>query len=136
MQEEVFALLGYKNISRTPCRLEVLKILLESGSALSEAEIRAQLPQHFDRTTIYRTLKSFLEQDVIHSIALEGGDVRYAVTRNKERQSEQFHAHFYCDSCSSVYCLSRASFEPPEMPEGFVARGYDLLVNGTCSRCN
>ncbi len=136
MQEEVFALLGDKNLSRTPCRVEMLKILLESGSALPETEIRSKLPQHFDRTTVYRTLRSFLEQDVIHSIPLEGGDVRYAVTRNKERKSSQFHAHFYCESCSSVYCLSRARFEPPEMPEGFVAAGYDVLVNGKCRKCN
>ncbi|TVQ09780.1 MAG: transcriptional repressor [Bacteroidetes bacterium] len=136
MQEEAFVLLGNKNLSRTPCRVEMLKVLLDSGSALSDAEIRSKLPQHFDRTTIYRTLRSFLEQDVIHSIALEGGDVRYAVTRHKDQNSRQFHAHFFCDSCSGVYCLSRASFVPPEMPDGFVASGYDVLVNGKCRNCN
>ncbi len=136
MQEEILTLLGNKNLSRTPCRVEILKTLLGAGSALSEAEIRNQLSYNFDRTTIYRTLRSFLDQDVIHSISLEGGDVRYAITRSKERHAEQFHAHFYCDECSSVYCLSRPEFVPPVLPEGFAASSYDLLVNGRCKKCN
>jgi Fur family transcriptional regulator, ferric uptake regulator len=135
MKEEVNALLGNKNMSRTPCRVEILKTLLESGSALSESEIRNKLSYTFDRTTIYRTLRSFLEQDVIHSISLEGGDVRYAITRVRESHTGNYHSHFYCDECNNVYCLSRPEFHPPDLPEGFVASGYDLIVNGRCAKC-
>lgn len=136
MIDEANALLGNKNLSRTPCRVDVLRTLLESGSALSETEIRNKLSYTFDRTTIYRTLRSFLDQDVIHSIALEGGDVRYAITRHKHKSKEHFHAHFYCDGCNNVYCLPRPEFTPPVLPEGFLASGYDLIINGRCKGCN
>jgi Fur family ferric uptake transcriptional regulator len=135
MKEEAQALLGEKNLSRTPCRIEILRSLLESGSALSESELRHKLSSSFDRTTIYRTLRSFLEQDVIHSISLEGGEVRYAITRTRESHTGNFHSHFYCDECNNVYCLSRPEFQPPDLPEGFVASGYDLIINGRCAKC-
>jgi Fur family transcriptional regulator, ferric uptake regulator len=136
MQDEVFTLLGEKNLSRTPCRVGVLKTLLESGSALSETEIRNKLSYGFDRTTIYRTLRSFLDQEVIHSIALEGGEVRYAITLNKQGITRHFHAHFFCGSCNNVYCLPKPEFTPPQMPEGFQASDYDLIINGRCKNCN
>lgn len=136
MIEEAYALLGDKNLSKTPCRVEILKTLLASGSALSESEIRNHLSSNFDRTTIYRTLRSFLDQDVIHSISLDGGEVRYAITRKKEHHAEHFHAHFYCDECNNVYCLSKPEFTPPKLPDGFSATSYDLLINGRCNRCN
>jgi Fur family transcriptional regulator, ferric uptake regulator len=136
MKDEAYALLGNKNLSRTPCRVDVLKTLLESGSALSETEIRSKLSYAFDRTTIYRTLRSFLDQDVIHSISLDGGDVRYAITHNKPKSSGRFHAHFFCDGCNNVYCLPKPEFKPPVLPDGFSASGYDLIINGRCKQCN
>jgi Fur family transcriptional regulator, ferric uptake regulator len=136
MKDQAFSLLGDKNLSRTPCRVGVIRTLLESGSALSETEIRNKLAYNFDRTTIYRTIRSFLEQGVIHSIALEGGEIRYAITHNREEISPNFHAHFFCDGCNNVYCLPKPGFSPPVLPEGFVAGGYDLVINGQCSKCS
>jgi Fur family transcriptional regulator, ferric uptake regulator len=136
MKDDAFTLLGNKNLSRTPCRVGILKTLLESGSALSENDIRNKLSYNFDRTTIYRTLRSFLEQGVIHSIALEGGEIRYAVTLGKTEVSPNFHVHFFCDRCNNVYCLPRPVFTPPALPEGFNASGFDLVINGKCNKCN
>ncbi len=136
MKDEVYTLLGNKNLSKTPCRVEILNTLIEAGTALSENDIRNKLSYNFDRTTIYRTIKSFLDQDVIHSISLDNGEVRYAITRTREKHIEHFHAHFYCDGCTNVYCLPRPEFIPPQLPEGFVASGFDLLINGKCKNCH
>lgn len=136
MNEDVYALLGTKNLSRTPCRVDILRTLMESGSALSETEIRNKLSHSFDRTTIYRTLRSFLVQDVIHSISLEGGEVRYAISQPKQKSSGTFHVHFFCDGCNNVYCLPNPEFNPPVLPAGFSASGYDLIINGKCKVCN
>jgi Fur family transcriptional regulator, ferric uptake regulator len=136
MKDQAYTLLGNKNLSRTPCRVGVLKTLLESGSALSETEIRNNLSYNFDRTTIYRTLRSFLEQGVIHSIALDGGEMRYAITLSREESQPNFHAHFFCDGCNNVYCLPRPAFNPPLLPDGFMASGFDLVINGRCNKCS
>lgn len=136
IEQKAHTLLESKKMSRTPFRVEVLKALLEADSALSEAEIREKVSVSFDRTTLYRTLKIFLDQDVIHSITLEGGELRYALTQHREQSNSPYHTHFYCDICNGVYCLSRCEFTPPELPPGFRAKGFDLLVNGVCSKCS
>lgn len=133
---DILALLEENNLSRTPCRVEILKTLLETGSALSEPEIRDRLGYNYDRTTVYRTLKSFLSQNVIHSISLEGGEVRYALTPQHDRPHPgSHHVHFYCNHCNGVFCISHKAFETPPLPQDFEPESFDLLVHGKCKNC-
>lgn len=132
---EIFALLEKNKLSRTPCRIEILKTLKQSGSALSESEIREKIGDHYDRTTVYRTLRNFLKQDVVHSISLDGGEVRYALTPHKGMAHSSHHVHFFCNDCSGVFCISHQAFVTPELPEGFNAESFDLLIQGSCGKC-
>lgn len=133
--KEIQAILEENKLSRTPCRIEILKALKQAGSALSEQEIREKIGEHFDRTTVYRSLRSFLKQEVIHSIALDGGEIRYALSPQKEVASSSHHVHFFCNDCSGVFCISHQVFETPGLPEGFLASSFDLLVHGRCKNC-
>jgi Fur family transcriptional regulator, ferric uptake regulator len=132
---EIFSLLEKNKLSRTPCRIEILSTLQQSGSALSEAEIREKIGDHYDRTTVYRTLRNFLKQDVIHSISLDGGEVRYALTPQKDMAHSSHHVHFFCTDCSGVFCISHQAFHTPELPAGFKAESFDLLIQGSCRKC-
>lgn len=132
--KEIHKLLDASNLSKTPCRIEVLKTLLNSNAALSDSEIRQNLEDQYDRTTIYRTLKNFLNQDVIHSITLENGEVRYALTHQNQKKNTN-HIHFYCNHCNSVYCISPRQFSFPELPQGFSPDSFDLLIHGQCNKC-
>lgn len=132
---DIYALLEENNLSRTPCRVEILKTLSQAGSALSESEIRDKLGYNYDRTTVYRTLRNFLNQNVIHSISLEGGEVRYAMTPHKDKPHGSHHVHFYCNQCSGVYCISHKPFDTPRLPAGFSPENFDLLVHGKCKNC-
>ena len=134
--KEIFALLEKNKLSRTPCRIEIIKALQKSGSALSEPEIREKISEQFDRTTVYRSLRSFLRQDVIHSITLDGGEVRYALSPKKEVAYSNHHVHFFCNDCNGVFCISHQAFVTPELPKGFEATNFDLLVHGKCRNCN
>ncbi len=130
------SLLGKKNLAKTPCRVEILRTLISAGSALSENEIRQTLKQDFDRTTVYRTLRSFLSQGIIHSIVIEGHDIRYAITKASDCRSGNVHVHFHCNLCTGVYCIHGNNFVKPAIPDKFLAENYDLIINGTCSKCN
>ncbi|MDX9942741.1 MAG: transcriptional repressor [Bacteroidales bacterium] len=133
--KEIYALLEGNRLSRTPCRIEILKALRQADSALSEPEIREKIGEHFDRTTVYRSLRSFLKLDVIHSIALDGGELRYALSPEKELADSSHHVHFFCNDCSGVFCISHQAFETPVLPDGFEATNFDLLVHGRCKNC-
>jgi Fur family transcriptional regulator, ferric uptake regulator len=133
---EVNELLDSKNLSRTPCRVEILKVLIDSETALSEPEIREQLAYNYDRTTVYRTLRSFVSQDVIHSISVEGKEVRYAITHSDHQATSPYHVHFSCNHCRGVYCISHEVYEVPEIPPGYKPVSYDLMIHGMCDKCN
>jgi Fur family transcriptional regulator, ferric uptake regulator len=133
---DVDELLENKNLSRTPCRVEILKVLKGSDSALTEPEIREQLAYNFDRTTVYRTLRSFLIQDVIHSISVEGKEVKYAINHLHETATSNYHVHFSCNHCKGVYCISHEAFEIPQIPEKYLPLSYDLLIHGLCNKCD
>lgn len=129
-------LLAKKKLARTPCRVEVLKTLLTSDTALSEQEIRERLAFEFDRTTVYRTLRNFLSLDIIHSVAVENNNLRYAITKQENCCSQNINIHFYCSHCGGVYCMERKNFLPPPLPEKFVVHHYELLINGMCDKCH
>ncbi len=123
-------------MAKTPCRVDVLRILSSEGSALSEVEIRQRLSFEYDRATLFRTLRSFVQAGIIHSITVEGKDVRYALSVGEETRMRQFHAHFYCRNCHKVYCLCDISFREPVLPLGFKIDNYDLIINGECNNCS
>ena len=133
---EIYSLLEKTKLSRTPCRIEILKTLKQAGSALSESEIRERIGEQYDRTTVYRTLRSFLRENVIHSIPLDGGEVRYAISPHHEAMQSKHHVHFFCNECKSVYCISHKAFATPGLSVGFVAESFDLLIQGSCKKCN
>jgi len=133
--KDIIDLLDNKNLAKTPCRVEILKILGQKGIALSENEIKHQLSYEFDRVTIFRTLKTFLQKGILHSITVEGKDVRYAISSPKHSQ-KKLHAHFHCTICRDVQCLRNISLDEPALPEGFSARDFDLVINGFCGKCS
>ncbi len=120
-------------LKRTSCREGIVSLMLEAEHALSELEIRDRLASSYDRTTFYRSFKTLEESGIIHKIVLDSQKVRYAIAR---RGYTTGHAHFHCNSCSSVRCLGSASMQPVELPEGFSASEMEVIVHGICRLCS
>lgn len=128
-------LLHAHHLNKTPCRTDVLKALTSSAVALSEKELKAKLSFNHDRSTLFRTIRKFLETGIIHSVTLEGHDVRYAINHKAEIVKKHYHAHFHCGRCNSVLCLDDVSVQQPNIPEGFQAEDFNLVINGKCPDC-
>ncbi len=133
---DIVTMLTKKNLAKTPCRVEILRTLIGSDSAMSEQELRQKMTHDYDRTTVYRTLRNFLSLGIIHSVALEGNDIRYAITKSSECYADDVHVHFHCSQCTGVFCLHADLFTKPELPEHFSAKNYDLIIDGICEKCN
>lgn len=131
--KEPRTLLNAHHMAKTPCRVEMLQTLLASESALTESEIRQQIAFDYDRATVFRNLRAFLKEGLIHAVALEGGELRYQIT--EPSASGQVHAHFHCKSCSCVYCLKEEGLQNMQLPTGFIADDYDLVIKGYCKSC-
>jgi Fur family ferric uptake transcriptional regulator len=121
------------DLKRTACREGILSMMLESGHALSENEIKDELSGNFDRTTFYRSFKILLEKSIIHKIVVDNQMIKYALDNSITHKNK--HAHFYCKKCDSVICLDNIPVEEPEVPQGFEASETEIIIKGVCSTC-
>jgi Fur family ferric uptake transcriptional regulator len=121
------------DLKRTACREGILSVMLESGHALSENEIKDELSGNFDRTTFYRSFKTLLEKHIIHKIVVDNQLVKYALDNSVTKK--QNHAHFYCLECDSTICLDSIALDEPQIPEGFEASETEVIIKGLCNNC-
>jgi Fe2+ or Zn2+ uptake regulation protein len=61
-------LLKRNHLSVTDSRKKILSLFLQSKDALTHGDIEKKAGEKFDRVTIYRTLQTFVEKGIIHSI--------------------------------------------------------------------
>lgn len=118
------------HLRNTAIRREILKLFIDTESALSLQKISDSLEGNFDRTTIYRTLKSFMEKGIVHQV--QDSETKYIFS---EETSPINHAHFKCNNCGDLICLTELNIKKPELPNGYVLENINLLVSGTCKDC-
>ncbi|MCY7349891.1 MAG: transcriptional repressor [Cytophagaceae bacterium] len=128
------------NLRLTDCRAEMLVIFNEKGHALSHGDIEGMLTEKFDRVTLYRTLKTFLEKGLIHKVLDDEGGAKYALCRDAchttDQQHHHDHVHFKCNVCGLTNCLDDVRVPTLELPQGYQRRETTLLVQGICPLCN
>jgi len=135
MNEEVIELLEKKNVKPTAVRILVLEVFLQNSFAMSLAEIEGKLPWS-DRVSIYRTLKTFENSDLIHTVNDGSKSARYALcSEHCSFGNHSVHPHFHCEKCDKTLCLDEQSIEVKSIPGSFVVHNYSLIVNGLCESC-
>ncbi|WP_215225588.1 Fur family transcriptional regulator [Echinicola shivajiensis] len=122
----------------TSCRRDVLKAFLKKDIALSHSDLEEALKENFDRVTIYRTLKTFLESDIIHKVLDDTGVTKYALCHHDASEShhDHEHVHFKCDVCGETQCIAEIALPSISLPEGYIVKEKSLLVHGTCNKCS
>lgn len=122
----------------TSCRKDVLETFLKKNIALSHSDLEEDLKENFDRVTIYRTLKTFLDSDLIHKVLDDTGVTKYALCHHNaaEKHHDHEHVHFKCDVCGETKCIAEISLPNIDLPKGFIAKEKSLLIQGTCDRCS
>jgi Fur family transcriptional regulator, ferric uptake regulator len=122
----------------TDCRLAIIREFLDKSIALSHSDLEDTLNKEFDRVTIYRTLKTFLEKDLIHKVLDDSGATKYAFcTHGEEAHTHNHeHVHFKCEKCEETICLEDISLPAIPLPKGFVKKEMNLLVQGICEKCH
>ena len=124
-------------LSVTESRKQILALFTNSKGALAHADIEKNVAVNFDRVTIYRTLQTFVEKGIIHTIPTADNSVLYALCKDscKEGHHHDNHVHFICDNCDTTYCLENITIPLVELPEGFQLKQADLVISGTCKNC-
>lgn len=129
-------ILKLKNVKCTSVRIVVLQYLLGQKKAVSLKDIEAKLT-YTDRSSIFRTLKTFEKNKVIHSIEDGSGMTKYAVcSEDCNCDPEDLHFHFFCSNCSITFCLLDIPIPEIQLPEKFKMQQANFVIKGLCSNCN
>lgn len=137
-ESKIDELLKKNHLSITGGRRRILELFLQNEGALSHSDIEKKAGEKFDRVTVYRTLQSFLEKGLIHSIPTSDNSIRYALCKDDcfGGQHRHDHVHFICNQCGSTMCLEEVTIPAIKLPRGFIAEQVEMLVSGVCKTCN
>ena len=134
MNEE--QLLKNKRIKPTASRILVLRYLLERSSAISLKNLEVDL-YPADKSTLFRTLKTFEKQKIIHSIDDGTGITKYALCLEScECALADQHFHFHCINCEETFCLNQQGMPGIQLPPNFSIISANLVIKGVCGNCN
>jgi Fur family ferric uptake transcriptional regulator len=82
--------------------------------------------------TVYRNIKSLLDQGAIQEVLLPGENPRYEIS---EAEHEHHH-HFQCYECDRVFDVHACPGDFSHLaPKGFKVRDHELTLYGTCFDC-
>lgn len=136
MNEAIEHTLKSKDISPTAMRILVLEFLQRQHSAVSLQDVENGFAQA-DRTTLYRTLKTFEEKGLVHSIHDGTDATKYALCAEACKAGDHYdlHLHFYCLNCRQTYCLPKQQVPDITMPGGYELKELSLVAKGICEDC-
>ena len=135
---DAMKILKEHDLRTTGCREDILTVLLGESFALSHADIEARLPEGFDRITLYRTLKTFVDKGLIHKVLDDEGNTKYALCKDSCSAAGHHHGHvhFKCTQCGLTNCLEQVQIPAFALPEGYNPVDVNLLVQGVCRLCS
>jgi Fur family ferric uptake transcriptional regulator len=137
MREEIKDILKRNNLSVTGSREKILSLFLNQPGALAHGDIEKRAGEKFDRVTVYRTLQTFVEKGIIHTIPSADNAIRYALCKDQcsEGHHHDHHIHFVCTNCGNTYCLDDVVTPEVKLPEGYASSHIEVVVDGVCKSC-
>ena len=137
MTTRVDDLLRRNSLSVTESRKKILNLFLNVQGALAHGDIERKAGEKFDRVTVYRTLQTFVEKGIIHTIPTTDNSVRYALCRDSctEGHHHDDHVHFICLQCGATLCLEDVMVPEIKMRKGFSVNEIEVVVKGICLDC-
>ncbi len=138
MQHRIIDTLKRNQLSITDSRKKILELFFKANGAMAHFDIEQKSGAEFDRVTIYRTLQTFVEKGIIHTIPSADNSIRYALCKDDCAGGHHHddHVHFMCDDCGTTYCLDHVTVPQLDLPKGFRAAQTDVVVSGKCVKCD
>lgn len=136
-EQQIHHLLKRNRLSVTESRSKILELFLSQTAALAHSDIEKRTGLNFDRVTIYRTLQTFLERGILHTVPTSDNAVLYALCKNdcSEGHHHDHHIHFICQTCGNTQCLEEVEVPEIMLPRGYTTTQVQVVVNGICKDC-
>jgi Fur family ferric uptake transcriptional regulator len=137
MDSRIKDILRRNQLSVTASREKILNLFLSNNCALAHADIEHKAGERFDRVTVYRTLQTFVEKGILHTIPTPDNSIKYGICKNDcfEGHHHDNHYHFVCTQCGKTECLEEFIIPSVKLPRNYIANNVEIVVNGVCSTC-
>ncbi|MBQ2896710.1 MAG: transcriptional repressor [Clostridia bacterium] len=127
---KVIEVLQKKGIRPSITRVKILEYLRSVCSHPTVSEVYAALIDEIPTlslTTVYNTLKLFAENGIVKALTIDGTNIRYDGCTD-------FHGHFMCSQCGTVYDFEISSAGEKGL-ENFKVSTKEVFYSGVCSQC-
>lgn len=125
-----------RGVKPTAMRILIIQHLLEQDKAVSLQSIESAF-DIVDKSTIYRTLKTFEKRKLVHTINDGTKQLKYALCLEScECDPIDQHYHFHCVECENTLCLTDQNIPKIELPKNFKMQQANLVIKGLCENCN
>ena len=125
-----------RGIRPTAIRLLILRNMFRGGVTVSLPQLETLLPT-VDKSTISRTLSTFLLHHLIHAVDDGSGSLKYNVCDDDcDCTVEDEHTHFYCERCKRTFCLKQIHVPVVPLPPGFTLNSVNYVLKGLCPECS
>jgi len=134
--DQINKILEQKAVRITPMRQLLLEHFIKGNVILGLSELEKAFPKS-DRITMYRTLKTFEENGILHSVKSEAEEIKYALCKEHCTPDNHFdqHPHFHCLKCEQVTCLESVLIPEMKLPNGYSKEEVNMIIKGTCPKC-
>src|SRR5436189_1726613 len=138
METRIHDILKRNQLSVTDSRTKILELFLQQEGAVAHGDIEKKAGEKFDRVTVYRTLQTFVEKGIIHTIPTVDNSIRYALCKDNcaDGHHHDHHIHFVCQNCRNTYCLDDIVTPEINLPKGYSSSHIEVVVEGVCKNCN
>ena len=118
--------------------------ITKQGTAIMKAIQEAQrplLPQEIQEAaalsvpglglaTVYRNIKSLVDNGMLTTVYLPGENPRY------EPSHHHHHHHFHCTRCNKVFDVHDCPGDMQQLaPKGFTVESHEITLYGVCETC-
>ena len=119
---------------KTRQRAAIREAIARSGRPLLPQEVleaaQGAVPG-LSLATVYRNLRSLVDEGELRSVLLPGENPRYEVAH------AHHHHHFQCRQCQRVFEVEACPGDLSELaPPGFTLEDHDLTLYGRCAECS
>ncbi|MCM8821143.1 MAG: transcriptional repressor [Candidatus Omnitrophica bacterium] len=131
-KEEMVKILVDKEIPVSYHRLKILGFLMDNRIHPSVDDIYKKLLSEIptlSKTTVYNTLKTFVDKGIISMVTTEEDEIRYDYL-------EEQHLHFKCKKCGTLYDIfHKCEILKQSEIDGHMIDEHHLYFRGICRKC-
>ena len=121
--KEIEKRLNDNGVRPTAMRILIYKYIAEKEVAVALTDIENAFAKA-DRTTLYRTLKTFEEKGIVHQIDDGTHISKFALCEpgcNCELEQD-LHLHFHCTNCDETVCLTEQKIPHINLPDDYILK--------------